>query len=52
MSWSMKDFGLAELFLEYYAEAMEARGKSFYGAEDVMEKARYRYEKKQKEKGK
>jgi len=52
MSWSLKDFSLAEYFLECYSEAMTALGKNFYGAEDVMEKARYRYEKKQKEKGK
>jgi hypothetical protein len=48
MSWFMKDFGLAEYFLECYAEAMTACGKKFYGAEDVMEKARYRFERKRK----
>ena len=52
MSWSLKDYSLAEYFLECYAEAMTARGKNFYGAEDVMEKARQRYEKKLREKGK
>ena len=51
MSWSLKDYSLAEYFLECYAEAMTARGKNFYGAEDVMEKARQRYEKKLREKG-
>ena len=52
MSWSLKDYSLAEYFLDCYAEAMTARGKNFYGAEDVMEKARQRYEKKLREKGK
>jgi tRNA A-37 threonylcarbamoyl transferase component Bud32 len=52
MSWSLKDFSLAEYFLECYSEAMTARGNNFYGAEDVMEKARQRYKKKEAEKTK
>lgn len=46
--WRTGDFTLAEYFLTCYGDAMTARGMSFYGAEDVMEKARLRFEKKRK----